>query len=46
VGKDVHDVLADGQVVLRDGAFTRLTESGSRPSASAAPQRFLAQMPG
>jgi 5-methylthioadenosine/S-adenosylhomocysteine deaminase len=46
VGRDVRDVLVDGQVVLRDGAFTRLDSERIAAECQRSAERILAQMPG
>jgi 5-methylthioadenosine/S-adenosylhomocysteine deaminase len=46
VGRDVRDVLVDGQLVLRDRAFTRLDSDRVVAQCQRRAERILARIPG
>ena len=46
VARDVRDVLVDGQVVLRDRAFTQLDRDKVVAECQRRAERILALMPG
>jgi hypothetical protein len=44
VGKDVRDVVIDGQVVLRDGSFTFVDETAIARECQSRAERILAAL--
>jgi hypothetical protein len=46
VGRDVRDVLVDGQVILRDRLFTKLDRDRVVAECQGRAERILALLPG